>query len=72
MVERARADGGDVFQAVDGSQPGLVGEGVLPDGFHRFGQGDAMHIGMVQASADSFVRDYRGLEAIMDKGLTRK
>lgn len=26
---------------------------------------------MIQASADSFVRDYRGLEAIMDKGLTR-
>ena len=26
---------------------------------------------MVQASADSFVRDFRGLEVIMDKGLTR-
>lgn len=26
---------------------------------------------MIQASADSFVRDYRGLEAIVDKGLTR-
>lgn len=26
---------------------------------------------MVQASADSFVRDYHGLEVIMDKGLTR-
>ena len=26
---------------------------------------------MIQASADSFVRDYWGLEAIMDKGLTR-